>query len=207
MIQDVFRHKPDTFRSHIGLFSFDAPYFLIRDVIVHIHRFDIVHTERQDVLVVDRVHNGIGMELVSECLGSGHELRIMNGSGIRSENGRAGESENMIPFEALDNVRPHITELAAVTLIKDHDDMLIIYIMNFVPVDKIGQLLDRCNNNSRIRIFQLFFQDRRAAVTVGAIFLKPVVFLHGLVVQVLPVHDKQHLIDIRQPTGCSCRFE
>ena len=49
-----------------------------------------------------------------------------------------------------------------------------------------------------IRILQLALQDHGAGVAVGSAFLEAVVFLHGLVVQILTVYHKEDLIDIRK---------
>ena len=47
-----------------------------------------------------------------------------------------------------------------------------------------------------VRILQLTLQDYGAGIAVGSTFLEAVVFLHGLVVQILTIYHKEDLIDI-----------
>ena len=49
-----------------------------------------------------------------------------------------------------------------------------------------------------IRILKLAFQDHRAGIAVGGPFLETVIFLHGLVIQILAIYHKEDLIDIRK---------
>ena len=93
MLQDIPGHELDPLGSHEGFFTVDIPDILIIDIRVCVHGFDIVHTERQNVFVIDGIHNRIGVELVSKGLLSREELRIANRTGIRREDGCAGESE------------------------------------------------------------------------------------------------------------------
>ena len=71
--------------------------------------------------------------------------------------------------------------------------------------DEHIQLLDGGDNDAVrveiaffVPILQLSLQHRSAAVAVGRALLEPVVFLDGLVVQVLAVHHKQHLVNAGQ---------
>ena len=66
--RNIPRHQFDTLRRHHSLFTVDVPDHFICDFLVHIHCFDIVHTERQDILVINSIHNSVGMQLVSNCL-------------------------------------------------------------------------------------------------------------------------------------------
>ena len=56
-------------------------------------------------------------------------------------------------------------------------------------------------------ILQLSFENRRGGVAVGRAFLKAVIFLHGLVVQILSVYHKEHLVDVGKLTGQPRRLE
>ena len=47
-----------------------------------------------------------------------------------------------------------------------------------------------------IRIFQLSFKNSGRSIAVGRSLFKTVIFLHGLVVQVLTIYHKENLINI-----------
>ena len=98
----------------------------------------------------------------------------------------------------MNNGLVHITELAAVALVKDDHNMLLIDLMPRIFLDKGRQLLDGGNDNMCFRVFQLAFQYRGAGVGVCRSLLEAVIFLHGLIVQVLAVYHKQHLVDVGQ---------
>ena len=138
------------------------------------------------------------MELVPEGLFCCKELRVPDCAGISRKNRGAGESKQMVLLEALYDSRVHIAKLAAVAFIEDDHDMLLIYIMDRILLDEGGELLNRSDDDMGIRIFQLSLQDHSAGVTIGSSFLETVIFLHGLVVQILTVYNKEDLIDIRK---------
>ena len=56
-------------------------------------------------------------------------------------------------------------------------------------------------------IVKLPLKDVRRGVAVGTAFLEVVVFLHGLIVEVLAVDDEEHLVDIGQSRGYLCGLE
>ena len=101
----------------------------------------------------------------------------------------------------------HITELAAVALVKDDHNVLLVNLMPRIFLDKGRQLLDGGDDDMRFRVFQLAFQYRGAGVRVCCPLLEAVILLHGLVVQVLAVYHEQHLVDIGQLRCQPCRFE
>ena len=160
VLQYILRDKLDPFRSHEGLLTVDIPDILIIDIRVCIHGFDIVHTKGQNVLVIDGIHNCIGVELVSEGLLRREELRIPDRASIGREDRRTGKSEEMILLEALDDGRMHVSELAAMAFVKDDDYMLLVDIMARIFLDESGELLDCCNNDMGVRILQLAFSKR-----------------------------------------------
>ena len=61
----------------------------------------------------------------------------------------------MIILELLRDGGMHITKLAAVTLVKDNDDMLLEYFMDFILADENIQLLDCRDNDTRVGVFKL----------------------------------------------------
>ena len=104
----------------------------------------------------------------------------------------------MVLFEIVDNGLVHITELAAVALVKDDHNVLLVNFMPRIFLDEGRQLLDGGNDDMGFRVFQLAFQNRGAGVGVCCALLEAVILLHSLVVQVLAVYHKQHLVDVGQ---------
>lgn len=198
VVKDVLRNLFYTFIIHKRLFTVDIMHLFVVDIRLRLHRLDIVHTEGQDILVVDRVNDRIGVQLVAKSLFGGGEMRILHMTGVCGEDRRAGESEHMILFEVLDDRGVHIAELTAVALVKDDDDVLLIHRMTLVLIDKGRELLDRGDDNPRVVVLELFFQDRSRGIAVRGTLFKAVIFLHRLVVEVFSIHDKQHLVDRRQ---------
>ena len=75
------------------------------------------------------------------------------------------------------------------------------FVKNRVPgvlFDKGSQLLNGGNDDFCVIILQLAFENSGRGVAVGRAFLEAVIFLHGLVIQILAVYHKQHLVDITQ---------
>ena len=109
----------------------------------------------------------------------------------------------MILFKVLDDGCVHIPELTAVALVKDNDNTLIKNRMTLVPVHKVRQLLDRCDDDFVLMgiaffvpILQLTLQHPCGGVAVGGALLKAVIFLPGLIVQILAVNHEENLINI-----------
>ena len=113
----------------------------------------------------------------------------------------------MILFEIFDDGRVHVAELAAVALVEDDDHSFPIDRMCLLLLDEGGQLLDGGDDDMGVVVLQLLFQNGGGGVAVGRSLLKAVVLLHGLVVQVLPVHHEQHLVDVGQLGGQTGRLE
>ena len=113
----------------------------------------------------------------------------------------------MILLEILDDCLVHITELAAVALVKDDHNVLLVDFMPRIFLDEGRQLLDCGNDDMSFRVFQLAFQNRGAGVGVCRSLLEAVILFHSLVVQILTVYHKQHLVDVGQLRCQPCRFE
>ena len=81
--------------------------------------------------------------------------------------------------------------------------------MIFIFPDKGRELLNSGDDDPRVVVFELLFENRRRGVGVSRTLFKAVVFLHCLIVKVFSVHDKQHLVDIRhrgsEPRGFKAR--
>ena len=132
MFQNIIGNKCDTLRCFQCFLPVDIPHFLIINVCVYIHCFDVVHTERKHILIIDCVHDCISVELVSESLLRCKELHIPNSSCISREYRCAGKAEQMIFLEIFHNSCVHISELASVALVKDNYNVLAEHLMPFI---------------------------------------------------------------------------
>ena len=198
VVEDVLCHQRNTLGCHERLFPVDIPNLFIVHVWLCVHCFDVIHTERQHILVVDGIHDGVGVQLVAERLRRGEIAWISGASCVDCKNRRSCKSEQVVLFEIVNNSLVHITELAAVALVKDDHNVLLVDLMPWILLDEGRQLLDGGNDDMRFRVFQLAFQNRGAGVGVCRALFKTVIFLHSLVVQVLAVYHKQHLVDVGQ---------
>ena len=157
MFQYVLCYNSDTLRSHHNLFTVDVPDHLICDFFFHIHRFNIIHPEWKNIFIVNRIHNRITVELISKGLTCSKEFRILGSAGINRENRCSCKSEQMIFLKILHNRSMHISELTAVALIKNNNNMFRIHFMSRILFYKSSQFLDCSNNDVCIWIFQLPF--------------------------------------------------
>ncbi len=155
MLQYVLCHNTNTLRCHHNLFTIDVPNHLVCDFFLHIHRFNIINTEWKNILIVDCIHNRITMKLISKGLACGKELWILSSSCIDRKNRCSCKSKQVIFLEILNNSCMHISELTAVALIKNSDDVLTIHFMPWILFYKSSQFLNGSNDNMGIWIFQL----------------------------------------------------
>ena len=207
VVKDILGHKLDPLGRHICPLAVDVVNILIHHLLVNVHRFDVIHAERQDIVIIDRVHNGVGMQLVAKGLLGREKLRGVRLLRVDREDRRSGKAEQMVLAEILHNRRVHIAELGAMAFVKDDDNVLLIDRMTGIFLDKGCQLLNGRNDDMAVLVLKLLFQDRRADVGVCRPLFKTVVFLHGLIVEIFAVHDKQNLVDIRQCRGETRGFE
>ena len=207
MLQRVADDLADALRRAHCLFNVDGPNLRVFHVILFLDRVHIVDAEWQDVPIIDRVHDRVGVELVAKRLLRGAKVWILAGPGVDGEDRRAGEAKQMIVLEGLRNGLVHISELAAVALVEDDDKMLPERRVAFVFAHKNVEFLDRRDDDPRVRVFHLPLQNGGAGVAVRCALFKAVVFLHRLIIQVLAVYDEQHLVDIRQLRRQLCGLE
>ena len=207
VVKDILGHQRDALGCHERFFPVDIPNLFIVHVRLCVHRLDVVHTERQHILVVDGIHNGISMQLVAKGLCRGKITWVSRSSCIGRKNRGACEAKQVVFFEIVNNGLVHITELAAVALVKDDHNVLLVDLMPRILLDEGRHLLDRGNDDMCFRVFQLAFQNRGAGVGVCRSLLEAVILFHSLVVQILAVYHKQHLVDIGQLRCQPCRFE
>ena len=190
VVKDILGHQRDALGCHECFFPVNIPDLFIVHIQLCVHRLDVVHTERQHILVVDGIHDGISMQLVTKGLCRGKITWVSRSSCIGRKNRGACEAKQMVFFEIVNNGLVHITELATVALVKDDHNVLLIDLMPRILFDEGRQLLDGGNDDMCFRVFQLTFQYRGAGVGVCCALLKAVILLHGLVVQVLAVYHE-----------------
>lgn len=207
MVKNILGHQFNPLGRHICPLTVDVINIFIYHLLVNVHRFDIIHAERQDIVVIDRVHNGVRVQLVAKGLLGREKLRGVRLLRVDREDRRSGKAEQMVLTEILHNRRVHIAELGAMAFVKDDDNVLLIDRMTWIFLDKGRQLLNGRNDDTAVLILKLFFQDRRAGVGVRRALFKAIVFLHGLIVEIFAVHDKQNLVDIGQCRGKPRGFE
>ena len=157
MFQYVLCPNTNTLRSHHNLFTVDVPDHFICDFFFRVHRFNIINLERKNIVIINRIHNRITMELISKGLTCGKEFRILGSTGIDRENRCSCKPKQMVFLKILHNSSVHIPKLAAVALIKNNDDMFHIHFMPRILFYKSSQFLNCSNDNMRICVFQLTF--------------------------------------------------
>ena len=201
MFQNVANDFPNPFRGGHGARRVDGQNVFILHIVFLPNRTNIVDTERQNVSVVDGIHNRVRVEFLPERLRCGAHPRVAAVPGIYRENRRAGESENVVVPKRLNDGRVHVAELTAVALVEDDDEMLTVRVVGFVFANENVQFLNRRDDDSNVRVFQLLLQDSGGRVAVGGTLFKAVVLLHRLVVQVLSIHHEEHFLDAGHHRG------
>ena len=212
VFQNVLHNLCDTLRRTQCFLGINSGNLFVLLFILLLDRVNIVDAERQHISIIDCIHNSVGMELRTKSLLCGSEIRISTCSGIDCENRCASKSKDMIVLEILfhldclfalfdlpsDNSGVHVSKLAAVALVKHKNNMLVTDRVARIFVNEHIQFLNGRYDNSGSAVLKLSLQNCCTLVSVGSTFLKAIIFLDGLVVQVLTVNHKQNLFDIRQ---------
>ena len=193
MVKNVVGYKGDALWSLESFLPVDIPDLLIINVRIGVHSFNVVYTEREYVLIIDGIDDGIGMQLVAKSLLGGEVLGIGSGPCVCGEDRCASKAEHIVFLKTLHNGVVHITKLAAMTLIEDNNNLAAVDLMILVFLDEGGQLLDGRNDDMCFGVAKLLLQNLCRSITVRRALFKAVVFLHGLVIQILTVNDKEHL--------------
>ena len=152
MLKDILCYKADSLWSHHCLFTIDIPYHLVINIFFYIHCLDVIYTEWKYIFIIDGIYDGICMKLITKGLTSGKELRVFCTICIHREYRCTRKSKQMIFLEVLYDGCVHITKLTSVTFIKDNNHMFLIYFMPRILFDEGSKLLNRCDNDSGIRI-------------------------------------------------------
>ncbi len=156
----------------------------------------VVHLELEHLLVADRISDHVRVQLTAKHAGRGFGAQC-----VLRENGRAGETELVELLELLLQVLLGLAKLAAVALIKDEHHLLAVDGQVRLALHQVVELLDGGDDDLVVVLFQVALQARRAVRAVDAVRREALVFLHGLVVQILAVHHEEHLIDEVQLRG------
>ena len=137
------------------------------------------------------------MELLAKRLRRGQHIRMRPFPGIVGKDRRAGKAKQMVILESLDDLGVHIPKLATVTLVKDDHTVFVEHFMPLVPGHKIVQFLNRRDDDFIsmkrafvVPVFELSLQDFCRGIAVGRSFFEPVVFFHGLIVEIFSIHHK-----------------
>ncbi len=136
MFADIADDLADAFRCQQRPLGIDGGHLLVLDPRPGLDRVDIVDAERQHVLVIDGIDNGVGVQLVAKRLLCRAPPGIAAGAGIFRKDRRAGESEQVIALEHARDLGVHVAKLAAVAFVENHHDMIVIDIMLAVRGDK-----------------------------------------------------------------------
>ena len=206
VIQNVLRYFPDTFRVQQGLPVFRCRQFCL--VLLGFNRFElrahivVVHLELEHLLIANGVGDHIGMQFTAKHAGGGFCTQSVLG-----ENGGTGKAELIEPLELLLKVFLGFTKLAAVALIKNKHDLPGVNWQVVFALHQVIELLNGGDDDLVIFFVQIALQPCGAVRAVDAIGGEPLVLLHGLVVQIFPVHHKEYLVDNVQLGGQSCCFE
>ncbi len=100
----------------------------------------------------------------------------------------------------------HLSKVAPVALIEDYHHPLLEHGMILVLLNEDREFLDGGDDDAvvvissaLVLVLQLPLEHGRGSVPVSRTLLESVIFLHRLVVKVFAVHDKENLVDVRQP--------
>ena len=192
--QDILRDIRDTLRVKQRFLYIYRRDFLVRNAGLAIHGLDILHAERQHVIIRYRRDNGISMQpLTEDLLGCKEFIRR-----IVREDRRAGKTEDMIAFEPFDDLVVHLAELRTVALVKDDHHMPAIDRMLFLFLAEGVEFLNGGDDDTVVVVAHLLGQNRCGFIGRDATFLELLIFANGLIIQILSVHHKQHFVHIIQ---------
>ena len=197
LVQDILRDFADAFGVKQGLAVFGGTQFLL--VLFRFHGFElrthivVIHFEFQYFFIADGIGNHIRMQLPPE-----HARRGFRAQSVFGKNRRTGKAELAKFLEFLFQVFLRFAELRAVAFVENKYNLLVINRQIIFTFHQVVQLLDGGNDDFVVVFFQIAFQARRAFRTVHTVGRKTLVFLHCLIVQILPIHHEENLVDKRR---------
>ena len=230
VLKNVLRHLADAFFVMVEIVDVDLVALAVFGVIQHVRinaphgnpvgedRPLVLHREAEDVPVgngvLDHIPVQAGIPLGSVRHQAGIE-DIRRGSAVGAlvgfEDRGTGEADVICVPEVPVDVSVHLAELAAVAFVDDEDDLLVPVGIHqgFIAlgVHSVRHFLDGCDDQLAVRILQLLHQHIGAVGVINAILFKGVVFVHRLVIQVLPVDEEDDLVHSRLVPEELCQFE
>ena len=166
MLQYILHHSTHSFRGRHNTLSVNSSNLLVRYVILRFEGIHIVYTERQDILFVDSIYNGVGVEFIAECLLCGFQFQISTAACVLGEDRCARETEDMVFLEVLGDGVVHLTEIASVALVKYYHHPLLEDRMVLVLLYEDGEFLYGGDDDTvvvitavLILVFQLSLKD------------------------------------------------
>ncbi|MNN54834.1 hypothetical protein D3C81_1696720 [compost metagenome] len=111
MFKNVLRYLINTFRCHQRTFGIDGFNLTVRQVIALFHGANIINTEGQDIFIVNRINDSVGMQLCPEQIFGGSLFNVTATTGIDGKNWCAGKSKQEVLFEGFLDSCLHITKL------------------------------------------------------------------------------------------------
>ena len=127
--------------------------------------------------------------------------------GVLIEDGGAGEAEHAVLLEVLLDGGVHAAELGAVAFVEDDGYALAVDGVFGFGGDEVGQLVDGGDHDVGSTVGEAVAEFASAAGGADGVCLEVVVLEHGLVVEVLAVHDEENLVDESGFCQAACGLE
>ena len=217
VVQNIVRNKPYSCVRHYRLLFVYAAHFFVTHTFLLLHSPDVIHMEFQYVLVPYGVHYGVGVQrscvlafrvqFASKHLCRGLIVALAIFVGVLSEYRCACESKHHVFLKRLRHQLVHASKLRTVALVEYQHHVVLQQFHALVFFQHDGQLLYRGDYYPCRFVVQLSFQYCAVGVAVCAVLLEVVILLHGLIVQVLPVHHKQHFLHFLHSCRQLCCLE
>ena len=116
------------------------------------YRIHIINPERQDIAVIDRIHDGVGVEFVPEGLLGGLQVQIPARPRVLREDRCARKTEQVVLFEVPGDGGVHLTEIGPVAFIENYHHPLLEDRMVLVLLYEYGQFLYGGDNDTVVVI-------------------------------------------------------
>ena len=125
MLEDILHYLSNTLGRTHRFLAVDTLHFLIFYLLFLPDGIDIIDAERQHVLIVDGIHDGVGMQLVAKRLLGGLHADVASRAGVLGKDGRTCKTKQMVFLEMVGNGFVHLAEIAAVALVEDDHHLLL----------------------------------------------------------------------------------
>ena len=197
VLDDVLRHQPDAPRVFQSPVCIYAPHLRVLYLLLLLHGADVLHPERQHVLVPYGIYYGVAVQFLPEGLCGGLQLGVSARACVHGKDRCSGEPEDIVFLEPTYDVGVHLSELGTVAFVEDEHYLFLkdgVHLRVVLFLQERGEFLYGSDDDLGIGVEELMPEHSGGCVAVGCVLLKLVVLLHGLVVQVLTVHHEHHLV-------------